>query len=280
MKVLFLSAGTKPDYLCDMILHGLRSLLGADVVDVNRPAFMYDDFPQELKPKLWGRGFTVYGLLDSKLAVDRTDIERRIRAQDFEWVIFGSVHRCLTHLPLVVECYPSHRIVFLDGEDIVHIVEPLTKAGRYFKRELIEFRPDVAPISFSIPREKICRKAVVKTRLIAETPTNRHVFKDEQEYYRSYQTAYFGITHKKWGWDCCRHYEIMMNRCIPLFTDIHLIPPSTMTFFPKELVRKAIQSMAFEEYSAYQEKIFLHLCRHNTTEAMATYVLDTAEAHP
>lgn len=278
MKVLYISSGAKPDYLCDMIFHGLRTLLGADVVDVNRLAFMYDDFPQERKPALWGRGFTVYGLLDSKLVVDRSNVEERIRAREFDRVVFGSAHRCLDYLPLVIERYPADRIAFLDGEDITDIIEPLTRAGRYFKRELPHPRNDVLPISFSIPREKMCRSRVPKTRLIAETPTNRHVFSDESEYYRSYQTAYFGITHKKWGWDCCRHYEIIMNRCIPLFTDIHLIPPATMTFFPKTLVQEAMLSMDFGEYDSYQERIFLHLCRHNTTESMARYVLDTVEA--
>ena len=35
MKILYISLGKGPDYLCDVIFHRLRSLLSINVVDVN-----------------------------------------------------------------------------------------------------------------------------------------------------------------------------------------------------------------------------------------------------
>ena len=35
-----------------------------------------------------------------------------------------------------------------------------------------------------------------------------------------YSNSIFAITNKKLGWDCLRHYEILMNGCVPLYLDI------------------------------------------------------------
>ena len=42
------------------------------------------------------------------------------------------------------------------------------------------------------------------------------------------------ITYKKTGWDCMRHYEILMNGCIPLFLDIESCPKKIMEDIPKQ----------------------------------------------
>ena len=38
----------------------------------------------------------------------------------------------------------------------------------------------------------------------------------------------------KGGWDCLRHYEILMNGCIPLFLDIKNCPKDTISTLPKK----------------------------------------------
>ena len=58
-SVLFLHANAE-DYLADSLLHGLRSLLGADVVDVPRRDSLY---AVEDQSRVYGRGFTLYGTL-------------------------------------------------------------------------------------------------------------------------------------------------------------------------------------------------------------------------
>ena len=44
---------------------------------------------------------------------------------------------------------------------------------------------------------------------------------------------------KKGGWDCARHYEILMNGCIPYFIDIEKCPENTMINFPKEVIKES-----------------------------------------
>ena len=58
-SVLFLHSNAE-DYLADSLLHGLRSVLGADVVDVPRRDSLY---AVEDQSRVYGRGFTLYGTL-------------------------------------------------------------------------------------------------------------------------------------------------------------------------------------------------------------------------
>ena len=75
MRILYISGAEGPDYVCDMLFHGLRRLLGADVVDVNRLWYMYaHEFGEGRhdKSQLYGRGFTLYGLLDDDARPNRS----------------------------------------------------------------------------------------------------------------------------------------------------------------------------------------------------------------
>ena len=49
-----------------------------------------------------------------------------------------------------------------------------------------------------------------------------------------YANSIFAITNKKLGWDCLRHYEILMNGCIPLFFNIEDCPKLILKTLPKE----------------------------------------------
>ena len=49
-----------------------------------------------------------------------------------------------------------------------------------------------------------------------------------------YQDSIFALTYKKAGWDTLRHYEILMNGCLPIFLDIENCPTDTMVNFPKK----------------------------------------------
>ena len=51
-----------------------------------------------------------------------------------------------------------------------------------------------------------------------------------------YKKSLFGITTEKAGWDCFRHYEILMNGCIPLFPNIKNCPELTCTNLPKKKI--------------------------------------------
>lgn len=292
MRVLFISEGRGPDYQCDMLFHGLRSLLGTDAVDCNRLDYMYratfENAPNS-KASLYGRGFTLYGLLPDDSMVDRTDIKQKILTKYFDLIIFGSIHRCRRYLDEVLANYEGKDIVFVDGEDEADLVcSPLLGRGVYYKRELLpSFRPFAEPISFSIPEEKIC-SASTKTKNIAFIdPRDRstYIYTTEEEYYADYRESLFAFTMKKAGWDCLRHYEIMANYCVPLFIDLNQCPLGTMYTFPRHEIFEINERLVnlgseyfltndgLEYWMSSATAIVNYTKKHLTTKALANRIL-------
>lgn len=133
----------------------------------------------------------------------------------------------------------------------------------------------IYPISFSIPEQKIVSSVPPKTKTFAyidPRDTSTYIYSDEQSYYTDYRESIFGHTMKKAGWDCLRHYEILANGCIPWFHDLDSCPPNTMTHFPKDLVKRAMESDTPEEYIP---DLLEYTRTHLTCRAMAQYVLNT-----
>ena len=294
MRILYLSDAQCPDYMSDMLFHGLRRLLGPEVVDVNRLWYMYaHEFGEGRhdKSKIYGHGFTMHGLLDDDSAVDRTDLRHKVRTRYFDLIIYGNILRCQTLLDEALGLYPQNRLLFIDGEDHPRIAPRLTRHGVYFKRELAELKPGVWPIQFAIPEERIGTVARPKTKTQAFIdPRNRatYIYRDEASYYGDYAESLFGVTIRKAGWDCLRHYEIMANQCIPNFLGLEQCPMSTMVFLPRTelyLARCLLESRGLEyfetnrgraEWQALWERINVIFRRHCTTLALARYVLDVA----
>ena len=147
------------------------------------------------------------------------------------------------------------------------------------------------PITFSIPKEKICDISIQKTKILSNLiPGNisTYIYNTEQEYYNEYQKSYFAITTKKGGWDCLRHYEILANRCIPLFKNINECPTNTLFLFPKNLlieainlyinkfINKKINEITIEdinEYNILQNKLLEYTKNYLTTDKIAKYIL-------
>jgi hypothetical protein len=261
MRILFLTAHDA-DYLSDSLLHGLRSLLGASVVDYPKADRLYRTFPAAARSQLYGKGFTLYGLLD-EIPIEREDIEGKIRGNFFDLVLFGSIWRNWKVYKDLSGSLTPDRTILVDGEDMPNIFPYsrgylkdrrrfLTPRGLkypYFKRELTvrslrsrwyfllsrrltQFLPypkSIHPISFSIPEEKIVTAAppktkdfpahIVDTEIAAKlgVKQSRHPFDTEQEYYADLQSSRFGITTKRAGWDCMRHYEIAANGAVLCF---------------------------------------------------------------
>lgn len=90
--MLFLHANSE-DYLADSLLHGLRLVRGADVVDVPRRDALYEDLPPERRDALYGRGFTLYGRLPEPPGVERDRWLERVLDGEFGLVVVGDVHR-------------------------------------------------------------------------------------------------------------------------------------------------------------------------------------------
>jgi hypothetical protein len=94
----------------------------------------------------------------------------------------------------------------------------------------------VRPIAFSIPedllvdgqgppRERLLATHVVDAEAAALTgsPTS-YAFDTGEDYNADLHSARFGVTTKKAGWDCMRHYELAASGCIPCFRDLHAKP--------------------------------------------------------
>jgi hypothetical protein len=91
-------------------------------------------------------------------------------------------------------------------------------------------------ITFSIPEEKIVKDIPNKSKLLSSLiPGNlsTYIYNNEEDYYNEYKKSLFATTILKAGWDCMRHYEILLNGCIPYFPNIENCPKNTMKLFPK-----------------------------------------------
>jgi len=297
-RILYIAPDGFPDYQCDALLHGLKSLLGDRVVDAFPAWYLYKPTARNAGEfgKLYGKGFTLYGLLDFDATIDRSDIVGKIRARYFDLIIYGAIHRSQQFLFEVLSNYPEERICFIDGEDETRLFPFVVGRGRYFKRELTESHAGlrtelgILPIGFGIPREKIVSAIPAKTRVMAHIdPRDRktYIYDSEADYYQGYRQSCFGITTKKAGWDTLRHYEILANGCMPLFLDLPEMPSTVMTHYPKLQMLWAFEYLAAESTKGaklpndeYQFQLgaaletFRQQC---TTEAVAQYLLSVCE---
>ena len=196
-RVLFVNPNYV-DYLADGLFHGLRTLLGPDVVDFPKAEPMYRTFTPERRARLRGHGFTLYGLLDD-IEVDRHACLERAQQGEFDLVVFGDIWRTFGLFTEWAPQLDGARIAILDGADRIEpypyaglwwrkkgwwFLPRAQRRGIYFKREItpwtywfrsyLTLPPPIArgvgllrgmrPISFSIPDEKIVAEPPPKER--------------------------------------------------------------------------------------------------------------------
>lgn len=94
----------------------------------------------------------------------------------------------------------------------------------------------VKPIAFSIPEEHLASGDEPKSKLLATHVVDPEVaeldpgasqsyaFEREEDYYADLRASRFGITTRKAGWDCMRHYELAASGCVPCFRDLDRKP--------------------------------------------------------
>lgn len=123
-----------------------------------------------------------------------------------------------------------------------------TEASRLFglvngrlARRLVRLR-NVRPVSFSFPEEKVWTGDVVKSKEFGSHVVDPEVVRDigvgqsgyaftrEEDYYADLRRSRFGITTKKAGWECLRHYEIAANACVPAFRELSRKPERSGPF--------------------------------------------------
>ena len=125
-------------------------------------------------------------------------------------------------------------------------------------------------------------------------------FASEHAYYAQYAGALFGVTLKKAGMDCLRHYEILAAGAVPYFLGLDELErrPLTMLPFPRQLVRAAMQlrgvppeeevrralwaaeppridwaNFDWGGYCAIRSKLLRHTAAQLTTASLARYFL-------
>jgi hypothetical protein len=290
------------DYLDECLLTGLKELYGNQVVDINKKLSLYTDYPDELKHRVYGRGYTITQNIEPH-ECDRDDIENKIKNNFYDYVVYAKIENCQDYFDLVNEYYPKNRIALLDGGDWMNIHPSITHNTMFFKRECFlglsnvkysRYFSNIKPISFAYPTKRISRNTNKSKLLSIINPLDRstyfekdnpseYIFKSEEEYYNEYQTSSFAITCQKAGWDCLRHYEIMGNGCIPLFHRIESAPPGTISSLPRRLLLQirtlweSNQDYLINNYEEYSERLFEHFIQHNTTIKLAEYFIKEME---
>jgi len=310
MKVVFITTinpKSQGDLLELSILHGMRSVLGANCIDFPRKKIMYHDFSEVSKNSLHGRGFT---LLSTPIE-DLTREERKIEGIDA--IIYGSGHMYgERRIPEIEEkcdniwVLDGHdlygnapRKILFEGEEIIG-----TQFEKCFKRELVEDNlKNVYPTGFGIPIERIMPINLEgKTQLFQKTAPDdslskdvrdlgggfkHHIFTEEKDYYNDLAASWFGLSCKKGGWDCLRHYEIIAAGSVLLFKDYDKKPKNCspqhlpcISYSTKEELENITNSLIINEKPTKSYMDLLLKQRHwlyssGTTEARALEILQT-----
>ena len=240
------------DYQIDSIYHG-AVVSGYKILSNLYPWWLYKNQTDiENYNKIWGKGFTLYNLLESE--------PDKYHISDVDCIIIG-IHHTANHqddylnstIQQFKQEFPNIPIFIVDGWDQPHIsMRAVELSNYYFKRELPEHieHIKIKPISFAIPEQYIVNQIPIKIKTFAESIPAMHSWGDHPhlktykytnqiDYYNDYRESYFAYTCCKAGWDCMRHYEILANGCIPWFTDIEKCPRTILTNFPKELCIEA-----------------------------------------
>ena len=163
-------------------------------------------------------------------------------------------------------------------------------------KKLTTRKSNLRKIGFSIPSEKIIKDSVLEkkklfsrhivdeevAKMISQSST-KYAFENEEDYYKDLQESKYGVTTKRSGWDCLRHYEIAANGCVPCFKNLDLKPRNcaphglnnTNSISYKsanELIEK-IEKISDEEYIMLRTGA-LDWARENTTIKIARNVIN------
>ena len=115
-KILFMGNDPREDYLRACTFIGLKELLGDRIIDFPKIEYMYKSYTEDVS-NLYGLGFTYTKVIDD-IPVDRSNIEHRILATEFDLVIYPSVHRDLYLNEFVRRFYRPDQVIYMCCEDL------------------------------------------------------------------------------------------------------------------------------------------------------------------
>lgn len=137
----------------------------------------------------------------------------------------------------------------------------------------------VWPLSMSIPTHLAVNPH--PTELVSPLiPGYPYSFHSEAEYLAKYADAYLALTHRKAGWDCFRHVEIMASGSVPLMPDSDQIPEFAMVHYPKQAFAKVsqkVQALGGRPNGTLRTELREFFLSHLTTKAMSDYILAAAQ---
>lgn len=260
MRILFLT-DDREDYLADSLFHGLHQLGDIECVDYPRKDILYNGYPDVPRSSIRGGGFTLYKLLnESDTITKRHQIWQQLETGLFDAVIISNIWRQWGLLLQWRSLLKQQSLILLDGDDDERhyptsssrhrmfgigtglkslLQQPST---RLFKREWTfrtRFNPNTVIVhetSFSIPEEKIVSTIPEKYTMFPRHIVDKEVaqrigaitgyaFTHEDDYRQNLAESRFGITLRRGGWDCLRHYEIAAAGAIPCFRNLLQKPP-------------------------------------------------------
>ncbi|HEY6171740.1 MAG TPA: glycosyltransferase [Candidatus Kapabacteria bacterium] len=322
MRVIYITTQGQ-DNLEDGVFHGLRSLFGEDCVEYPKKERMYRGFVPPPDLHVYGRLFTLWKTLDD-IDMDRNIVYQRIKKGDYDLLFFGSIHRSFSIFRDLYQYLDPKKTILLDGED--HMVPRKgTQKFIYFKRELslkvwyylyykmiprlvyrrLPLPGNMRPTAFAIPKEKITYEVnlsskvhvlpahivdeeVRQSSLVSHQSGFDHVFTNELDYYRNLQESKFGITTKRGGWDCLRHYEIAANGAVVCFRDLDQKPltcaphgldkTNCITYNSVNDLQKKIESISNDEYEKLKEFGYKWI-EQQTTEYRAREIIDASRSY-
>lgn len=157
------------------------------------------------------------------------------------------------------------------------------------------------PISFAFPTSSILAgagqrkskdfpKHIVDRDLLPHLPesVSNYAFATQAEYYHDLRSSRFGVTMKRSGWDCMRHYEIAANGSVPCFKNLHSKPSTCaphglksgfncIAYETPEHLFSSLARLDFDQYERIRRNALQWAASHSTV-LLARYVLETFEA--
>ena len=215
---------------------------------------------------------------------------------------FNNFSGNLIHIFLKWYYFKNAQIKYFKREipDQEKLMTGLTLLPNFISKYLLPKR--IYPINFSIPEEKITKVSVdFKTKKFTTVIVDEEVqnnlassffiplgqelykFSDENEYYKDIQLSKFGITTKRSGWDCLRHYEYAANGAVLCFKNLtnknkesapHGLNKTNCIFYDssQNLVEK-LESISEQEYLILLENTYKWVVD-NTTIALAKKLIN------
>jgi hypothetical protein len=299
----------RPNYVPDLLLHGLRKLLGPRAVDFPRKDSLYAG---ELQAALG----PLPDLMGVDTTVDRTDVGARLRAGFYDFVIVDA-RAFADHAPLLQSS--ACPMALLDGEDVPISIDPGPCA--VLRRET-DGRDGAIPVPMALPIElidRIERQANApkrhsigflggrtahtgeRNRLLdalaghfpdALLATNDYgaapPIHDRDEYYRAVQGCRTVLSLPGAGYDTFRYWEnaacnaLHLARATPLLIPEDFRDGREIVRFtePDQLLRRIEDVEAGRlDWRACGEASRAWLRAHHTTERRAAQVLSALQRH-